>query len=54
MQIFLYEWWPLMRRSRIYRSLSRAQVHVSQGKAESDFHAVARAAQAKRTTDPPS
>jgi len=32
MQIFLYEWWPLMRRSRIYRSLSRAQVHVSQGK----------------------
>jgi hypothetical protein len=32
MQIFLYEWWPLVRRSRIYRSLSRAQVHVSQGK----------------------
>ena len=37
MQIFLYEWWPLVRRRRIYRSLSRAQVHVSQGKAESDF-----------------
>jgi len=33
MQIFLYEWWPLMRRGRIYRSLSRAQVQVSQGKA---------------------
>jgi hypothetical protein len=33
MQIFLYEWWPLMRRGRIYRNLSRAQVHVSQGKA---------------------
>jgi hypothetical protein len=32
MQIFLYEWWPLMRRSRIYRSLSRAQVLVTQGK----------------------
>lgn len=32
MQIFLYEWWPLVRRSRIYRNLSRAQVHVSQGK----------------------
>jgi hypothetical protein len=32
MQIFLYEWWPLVRRSRIYRSLSRAPVHVSQGK----------------------
>ena len=32
MQIFLYEWWPLMRRSRIYRSLSRAQVQVSPGK----------------------
>jgi len=31
MQIFLYEWWPLMRRVRIYRSLSRAQVHVAQG-----------------------
>jgi hypothetical protein len=32
MQIFLYEWWPLMRRGRIYRSLSRAQVRVSQPK----------------------
>lgn len=32
MQIFLYEWWPLMRRSRIYHSLSHAQVHVIQGK----------------------
>ncbi len=32
MQIFLYEWWPLMRRSRIYLSLSRAQVRVSQWK----------------------
>jgi hypothetical protein len=32
MQIFLYEWWPLMRRSRIYGSLGRAQVHVLQGK----------------------
>lgn len=32
MQIFLYEWWPLLRRGRIYRNLSRAEVHVSQGK----------------------
>jgi len=26
MQIFLYEWWPLVRRGRIYRNLSRAEV----------------------------
>jgi hypothetical protein len=32
MQIFLYEWWPLMRRRRIYGNLARAQVQVSQGK----------------------
>ena len=32
MRIFLYEWWPLMRKSRIYRSLSHAQVRVTQGK----------------------
>jgi len=29
MQIFLYDWWPLMRRLRIYRSLSHAQVRIS-------------------------
>lgn len=29
MQIFLYEWWPLVRRIRIYRSLSRALIHVT-------------------------
>lgn len=29
MQIFLYEWWPLVRRIRIYRNLGRAAVHVS-------------------------
>lgn len=28
MQIFLYEWWPLVRRGRIYRSLGKAKVHV--------------------------
>ena len=28
MQIFLYEWWPLARRGRIYRNLSRARVQV--------------------------
>ena len=29
MQIFLYDWWPLVRRGRIFRNLSRAKVHVS-------------------------
>ena len=29
MQIFLYEWWPLVRRNRIYRSLGHALVHVT-------------------------
>jgi hypothetical protein len=28
MQIFLYEWWPLVRRGHIYRNLSLAKVHV--------------------------
>jgi hypothetical protein len=28
MQIFLYEWWPLVRRGRIYKNLSLAKVHV--------------------------
>ena len=28
MQIFLYEWWPLMRRSRTYHQLGTAQVRV--------------------------
>ncbi len=31
-QIFLYDWWPLARRGRIYRNLGHAQVRVSQGK----------------------
>ena len=31
MQMFLYEWWPLLRRSRIYLSLARAQVRVLPG-----------------------
>ena len=31
MQIFLYEWWPLLRRGRIYRNLGHAIVHVKQG-----------------------
>jgi len=33
MQIFLYEWWPLVRRRRIYASLGHATVHVVPGKA---------------------
>jgi hypothetical protein len=32
MQVFLYDWWPLVRRARIYRSLGSAIVHVSQVK----------------------
>jgi hypothetical protein len=28
MQIFLYEWWAIVRKSRIYRNLGRAVVHV--------------------------
>ena len=28
MQIFLYEWWPIVRRGRIYRNLAQAVVHV--------------------------
>lgn len=33
MQIYLYEWWPIVRRGRIYRNLGRASVHVSPVKA---------------------
>lgn len=32
MQIFLYEWWPIVRRDRIYRNLGRAIVHVMPAK----------------------
>ncbi len=28
MQIFLYEWWPSVRRGRIYKNLSQSKVHV--------------------------
>jgi hypothetical protein len=28
MQIFLYEWWPIVRRGKIYRNLSHSSVHV--------------------------
>jgi hypothetical protein len=35
MQIFLYEWWPLMRRHRIYHNLGLAQVRVLPGKTRS-------------------
>ena len=33
MQIFLYDWWPLLRRARICHSLGEAVVHVTPGKA---------------------
>ena len=29
MQIFLYDWWPMVRRGRIYSNLGRASVHVA-------------------------
>jgi len=28
-QIFLYEWWPINRRRKVYLALGRAQVHVA-------------------------
>jgi hypothetical protein len=31
LQIFLYDWWPLTRRRRIYRSLGRAHVRILGG-----------------------
>ena len=31
-QIFLYEWWPIVRKRRIYRNLGNAKVHVMQAK----------------------
>ena len=31
LQIFLYDWWPVKHRLRIYRKLGRANVHVLQG-----------------------
>ena len=30
MQIYLYDWWPLRRRSRVFRKLSRMPVEVAQ------------------------
>ena len=30
-QIFLYEWWPIVRRRRMLHNLSRAQVRVVEG-----------------------
>lgn len=35
MQIFLYEWWPLARRQRIYRNLAQAHVRVQAAGKES-------------------
>jgi len=32
MEIFLYEWWPIVRKDRIYRNLGRASVQVLPGK----------------------
>lgn len=32
MQIFLYDWWPLLRRRQIYRNLGKAAIHVTESK----------------------
>lgn len=32
-QIFLYEWWPIVRKRRIYRNLGHAKIHVVQAEA---------------------
>ncbi|MEB0008178.1 MULTISPECIES: hypothetical protein [unclassified Pseudomonas] len=32
LQIFLYDWWPLLRLIRVYKSISHARVQVVQGK----------------------
>lgn len=32
LQIFLYDWWPLAKRMRIFKALAHAQVRVVQGK----------------------
>jgi hypothetical protein len=32
LQIFLYDWWPLQRRIRLYQKLSSAHIQVIQGK----------------------
>lgn len=32
MQLFLYDWWPMARRIRMYKTLSHAHVKVVQGK----------------------
>jgi len=32
LQIFLYNWWPLLRRIRVYKTLSHAHARVVQGK----------------------
>lgn len=36
LQIFLYDWWPVMRRRRIYRNLGRAHVRLVDGSARTD------------------
>lgn len=35
LQIFLYEWWPIVRRRKIYRNLGHANVQVLPAKAQS-------------------
>jgi hypothetical protein len=32
LQIFLYEWWPSVRRGMVFRNLAKAQVHVTPAK----------------------
>jgi hypothetical protein len=37
LQIFLYDWWPIVRRRRIYRNLGHAIVQVLPAKAQSGY-----------------
>jgi len=39
LQIFLYDWWPLMRRRRIYRNLSHAHIRVVERSRQNDSRA---------------
>jgi len=54
-QIFLYEWWPVNRRRRVYLQLSHAQVHVSEARPpRAPTEAKAAATGAAKKPPPPS
>lgn len=41
MQIYLYGWWPLLRRRRIYEKLARMPVHIRSGRKPDTVHPAA-------------